>query len=177
MPEGGARSTLADVRGAESSHRAMLGRRVVLVGLGTVVVAGATGLLGLRTASRTVRGEGFTVTLRYPRLARSGLDVTWQVRVESDEPFAVGTSVELAVTATYFELFETQGFHPEPASESRDGRWRYLEFTPRTGSAELVVDFDTYVQPAAQLGRDAALRVLVDAEQVAELSFTTTLLP
>lgn len=155
----------------------MLARRSVLVGLAAVVAAGATGLLGLRTSTRTLRGEGFTVTLRYPRVARSGLDVTWQVRVEADEPFAAGTSVELAVTATYFELFETQGFYPEPASESRDGRWRYLEFTPRTGSTELVVDFDTYVQPAAQIGREAALRVLVDAEQVAELAFTTTLLP
>ena len=66
---------------------------------------------------------------------------------------------------------------PEPESESRDATWRYLEFAPQEDSTELVVDFDTYVQPAAQVGRDAALRVLVDDEPVGELSWTTTLLP
>jgi hypothetical protein len=177
VPMGDARSTLDDVRGAERSHRAMLARRAVLVGLGAVVAAGATGLLGLRTSTRSVDSGGWRVSLRYPRLARAGLDVTWQVRVRSPQPFGAGTSVELAVTGTYFEQFETQGFYPEPESESRDGRWRYLEFAPREGSSELVVDFDTYVQPAAQVGRDAELRVLVDDEQVAALSWTTTLLP
>lgn len=171
------RSTLDDVRGAASSHRGMLARRAVLVGLGVVVAAGATGLLGLRTSSRSQSRAGWRTTLRYPRLARAGLDVTWQVRVEAPEPFGADVSLVLAVTGTYFELFETQGFVPEPESDSRDGRWRYLEFAPQEGSRDLVVDFDAYVQPAAQTGRDAELRVLADDEPVGALSWTTTLLP
>lgn len=170
-------STLADVRGAASSHRGMLARRAVLVGLGAVVVAGATGVLGVHTSTRSVSQDGWRTTLRYPRLARAGLDVTWQVRVDAPEPFGPDVSLVVAVTGTYFELFETQGFFPEPESESRDATWRYLEFAPQEDSTELVVDFDTYVQPAAQVGRDAALRVLVDDVPVGELSWTTTLLP
>ena len=45
------------------------------------------------------------------------------------------------------------------------------------GSDTLVVDFDTYVQPSAQLGREAEVRLVVDDVQRAAVRWTTTLLP
>ena len=49
--------------------------------------------------------------------------------------------------------------------------------TAAAGIRTLVVDFDTYVQPSAQLGRDAEVRLLVEDVQRAAVRWTTTLLP
>jgi len=175
MPSG--EETLSDVSGHGSSRRAAIGRRALLAGMAAFVGAGASGWLGLRTQTRRASGGGYSMRLDYPRVARAGLDVTWRVTVRRDRPFEPAVPVVLAVTGTFFDLFETQGFYPEPDAESRDGRWRYLEFTTAEGSDEMVVDFDTYVQPAAQLGREAEVRLVVDDVEHAAIRWTTTLLP
>jgi hypothetical protein len=172
-----ATSTLEPVEGQDASRRAQLGRRAVLVGMAAFVGVGASGWLGLHSQRRTASAGGWTLQLDFPRVARAGLDVIWRVTVRRDEPFDPAVPLVLAVTGSFFDVFETQGFHPEPDGESRDGRWRYLEFVTADGSDTMVVDFDTYVQPSAQLGRDAEVRLLVeDVERVA-VRWTTTLLP
>ena len=138
---------------------------------------GASGWLGLHTQRRTSSADGWSLQLDYPRVARAGLDITWRATVRSDEGFPAASPVVLAVTGSFFDVFETQGFYPEPDGETRDGRWRYLEFVTAEGSDTLVVDFDTYVQPSAQLGRDAEVRLVVDDVQRAAVRWTTTLLP
>jgi hypothetical protein len=59
-------------------------------------------------------------------------------------------------------MFETQGFHPQPADETRDASTLYLTFTAPPGDT-LVVDFDTYVQPASQAGSAATVAVVDNA--------------
>jgi len=169
--------TLTDVGGYAESRRAVLARRGVLLAMAAVVGAGATGWLGLHTQRRSASGGGYTLQLDYPRVARAGLDITWRVRVTRDQPLESALPVVLAVSGSFFDVFETQGFYPEPDAEMRDGRWRYLEFTPAAGADTLVVDFDTYVQPSAQLGRDAEVRLLVDDVELASVAWSTTLLP
>lgn len=169
--------TLHDVSGYSSSRRAVLGRRGLLLAMAAFVGAGATGWLGLHTRSAQASGGGYSLRLEYPRVARAGLDVTWRVTVRRDRPFDAAVPVVLAVTGTFFDIFEAQGFYPEPDGESRDGRWRYLEFSTAEGADTLVVDFDTYVQPSAQLGRRAEVRLLVDDVEHASIPWTTTLLP
>ncbi len=170
-------STLQGIESLRASRRAMLGRRAVLTVMAAFVGLGASGWLGLHTQRRTSSADGWSLQLDYPRVARAGLDVTWRATVRSDQGFPAASPVVLAVTGSFFDVFETQGFYPEPDGETRDGRWRYLEFVTAEGSDTLVVDFDTYVQPSAQLGRDAEVRLLVDDVQRAAVRWTTTLLP
>ena len=110
----------------------------------------------------------------HPEIARAGLDVPFQVTV--DHPGGFSHDVVLAITGTYFDIYETQGFHPQPSDETRDGDRVYLTFTAPPGD-RLVVTYDTYVQPSAQEGRSATVSIVEQGRPVLSTSFATHLLP
>jgi hypothetical protein len=116
------------------------------------------------------------VRVHYAATARAGLDVPFVITV--GHPAGLGKQVTLAFTGSYFDIFETQAFHPEPSDETRDGHTLYLTFaTPPQGDI-FVVAYDAYIQPAAQTGRRATVAV-VDSHgrQVAVVDVRTRLLP
>jgi hypothetical protein len=170
-------STLHDAGGVElveGSHPiALWVRRAMLAVMTLVVAADVLSLLGVRTSSVSAERNGYSVTLHYPALARAGLDTPWQVTVH--HPGGFGKQLTLAVTGSYFNIFETQGFHPDPSDETRDGTTLYLTFTAPRGDT-FVVDFDTYIQPASQQGRSATLTVIDGGPQVS-VDLHTRLLP
>jgi hypothetical protein len=170
-------STLADVRPPERALRSLRVRRLVLTLLAALVVAGAAGVFGVHSATTSAAAGGYRLELTYPRIARSGLDVPWHVRVVRAGGFDPAEPVTLAVTARYFDIFETQGFHPEPDSARRDGRYLYLSFLAPPSGEVFEVDYDTYVQPAAQLGRDAELWVMAGGRRVVGVAYSTWLVP
>jgi hypothetical protein len=165
-------STLHDVRGAR--RRARLTRRIGILVLLAIVILGAAGLFGVRSATVSVSQNGYTVTVTYPRIARSGLDVPFRVHVRHPGGFASDLSV--AITSDYFEMFETQGFFPTPDSESNDGRFITLTFKKPPGT-DFQVGYDTYIQPAAQIGKSAVVRIETKGRVVAHTSINTWLLP
>jgi hypothetical protein len=165
-------STLSGV-GAQSL-RGLWAGRVTLALLGVVVLAGAAGALGVHTTTASDASEGYRLTVDYPRTARAGLDVTWQVTVDSESGF--DQDVRLAVTADYFDIYETQGFFPEPDSQTRDGRLLYLTFAKPPGD-RLVVGYDAYVQPSSQVGTDAQVSLIVGDRPVASVDIDTWLAP
>jgi hypothetical protein len=149
--------------------------RTALVGvLALVVAAGATGLLGVRSGTDTASAGGWTLSVTSARVARAGLDVPWKVDVHRDGGFA--GPVTLAVTADYFDIFESQGLDPEPASETSDGDRLYWTFDPPPGD-RLSIDFDAYIQPSSQLGASGEVAVLVDGAPVVTVPFRTWLVP
>ncbi len=156
------------------SRTAMAGRRLFLGLVLLLVVLGLTGWLGVRTSERTSSAGGYRLSVRYPSHARGGLDVVWQVRVS--RPGGLGRQVVLALTGDYLDIFETQGFHPEPRSETRDADRLVLTFDSQGGDT-FVVDYDAYIQPASQVGRDATVALLVQGRRVASVSYTTHLVP
>jgi len=107
-------------------------------------------------------------------VARAGLDTPWQVTVT--RPGGLGKQVTLAITGDYFTIFETQGFHPEPADETRNAHTLYLTFTAPPGDT-FVVDFDAYIQPSSQQGRSATLAVMRGGQPMVSLDFDTRLMP
>jgi hypothetical protein len=162
---------------ATGSHPAAAwGRRSALTVLAVLVLAALGSLLGVHTSTTSASANGWTLSLHYPRMARAGLDVQWQATVT--HPGGLGRQVTLAITGDYFNSYETQGFHPEPAEETRDGSTLYLTFTSPPGNT-FVVDFDTYVQPASQAGSAATLSVVDSATftPVTSVHFSTHLAP
>jgi hypothetical protein len=107
-------------------------------------------------------------------VARAGLDTPYQVTVT--HPGGFGKQLTLAITGSYFNVFETQGFHPDPADETRDGTTLYLTFAAPPGDT-FVVDFDTYVQPASQQGRSATLTVIDGGAAQVSVDYQTRLMP
>jgi len=149
-------------------------RRLALGTLTAVVVADLVGLLGVHTTEVTAERNDYELTLRYPAVARAGLDTRWQVTVT--HPGGFGKTITLAVTGSYFDMFETQGFHPEPSESTRDGTTLYLTFDP-PDSDTFVVDFDAYIQPSSQQGRQARIAVVQGRTPVVWLDYHTWLLP
>ena len=170
-------SVLADVRGADAARRGRPWRLGAIAVLGVLVLLGAAGAFGVR--SQTVRGsaDGYDLQLTYPKIARAGLDVPWHVTVHRAGGFGGMKSVTLAVTASYFDIYETQGFHPQPDTETRDADLLYLTFSPPPSGDVLEVDFDTYVQPSSQIGRHARLWVVQGQQRMVGVSFSTWLVP
>jgi hypothetical protein len=160
---------------AEGSHPvAMWARRATLTAMALVVAADLLSLLGVHTSSVSAADNGYAVTLHYPSVARAGLDTPWQATVT--HPGGFGKELTLAVTGSYFNIFETQGFHPNPSAETRDGQTLYLTFTAPPGDT-FVVDFDAYIQPASQQGRTATLTVIDGGVRRVSVDFHTRLMP
>jgi len=146
-----------------------------MLGVLTIAVALAlTSLLGVHTSTATAQRAGYTLSLRYPAVARAGLDVEWQVRVQ--HPGGFGKELTLAVTGDYFNIFETQGFHPQPSDETRDGHTLYLTFTAPPGDT-FVVYYDAYIQPASQQGKSARVALLDQGAPAVWIDYRTRLLP
>jgi hypothetical protein len=149
-------------------------RRATLAVLAVLLACGLTGFLGVHSSTATASRLGYTMTLHYPAVARAGLDVPWEVTVE--HPGGFGKELTLAVTADYFDIFETQAFHPEPSDETRDGNTLYLTFTAPPGDT-FVVSYDAYIQPASQQGRSARVALLDHGRPLVWIDFRTRLLP
>jgi hypothetical protein len=172
VPEGG--STLHDLRSMDEQGRGVVGRRLAIGFLLLLVVAGASGWLGVRSWTAHASGDGYDLTLTYPRVARAGLDVAWEVRLE--HPGGFDGPITIAVSADYFDIFEFQGMHPEPSDETADEDFVYLTFQPPDGDV-FTTSLDTYVQPSSQIGRDAVAKAVIDGRTVAQVSFSTWLVP
>ena len=168
-------STLAGITSDPQSGVALWGRRGFLLALLALVIAGLLGVLGVHAITRETDDLGWKVSVTYAETARPGLDVPWEVTVTHLGGF--GKSLTLAITADYFDIFETQGFHPNPSDESRDGRTLYLTFTPPSQGDTFVVAYDAYIQPASQSGASGTVAVVDAGQQVAAVPFDTELWP
>ena len=167
-------STLDDVRTTGENRTGVIGRRVALIVLAVIVLAGATGWLGVRAATTHDSNEGYDLSLTYPHIARSGLDIPWELRLV--HPGGFSGKITIALSADYFDIFEFQGMHPEPSAETADDEYVYLEFDPPPGDV-FTTALDTYVQPASQIGRDATVAAMVGGQTVAKVNYSTWLVP
>jgi len=168
-------STLTGFETHRQERTAAWGRRVVLAVLLIIVLAGASGLLGVRASTGVAVAGGYTLRVDHASVARAGLDVPWQVTVTHQGGFE--KSLTLAVTGDYFDIYETQGFTPEPSSSVRDAHTLFLTFDAPAGDT-FTVDYDAYIQPSSQRGAGATVSV-VDAalRPIASVHINTALLP
>lgn len=153
---------------------AIWSRRGFLALLLVFVLLGLAGFLGVRTATETADSGGWQLSLEHASVARAGLDVPWQVTVT--HPGGFGKELTLAVTGAYFDIYETQGFRPEPSDMTRDQDTLYLTFAAPPGDT-FVLMYDAYIQPASQVGRGGTLSVMDGGARVATVDFHTTLMP
>ncbi len=172
-------STTEAVTTRETTRLARAASRGFVLLLLLVCIAGGVGLLGGHTATAAASGGGYRLTLDYPGTTRPGLDAFWQLSIH--HPGGFRHPVTVAITASYFELFETQGFYPTPSDTTRDAEFVYLTFTPPPSGDTLKVLYDSYVQPYVAptnlFANDATVAVVVHKEQVAAIHATTWVLP
>ncbi|HRD62188.1 MAG TPA: hypothetical protein PLZ93_03130 [Nocardioides sp.] len=171
-------TTLEGLESRSQDVAGLWGRRAFVTVICLVVVAALAGFLGVRSATVDAREDGWSVSLEYPSVARAGLDVTFRATVRHEGGFgdSPGT-VTLALTGDYLNIYEEQGFHPDPSASRRDEHTLYLTFDAPTQGDTFVVSYDAYVQPSSQQGRAGTLAVLTDGREVAVVPFRTRLLP
>lgn len=168
-------STLSDVRPPDRPDRGFWLRRAAVGLMVVILVAAGGGLLGVRSATASAENDGYQLDVTYAAMARSGLDVPLTIRVRAPQPFQ--HDVVIGISADYFRMFETQGFFPDPSATTSDGATIYLTFdAPPTGN-ELVVDYDAYIQPAAQIGKAAVIDVFIDGIRRVSVPIHTRLVP
>jgi len=169
-------STLEQLRGPHDRSRHGLWARRIMVGLMclALVVAG-TGWLGVHSDTVTATEGGYTLEVTYAQVARAGLDVPFTVRVTAPAP--ITDDVVLAIPADYFRMFETQGFFPEPSDVTADSDTVYLTFAAPPHGNAIVVDYDAYIQPAAQIGHRATIGVIIAGVPRVSVPISTTLVP
>jgi hypothetical protein len=166
--------TLSGVPEEERGKSGTWARRVFIAVLSLVVLVGSVGLLGGHTATATASADGYRLTLQYPGIERAGIDTLWELKVV--HPGGFPGPVTVAVTGSYFDLFETQGFYPTPSSTTRDGTNVYMTFTKPPGDT-FVVMFDAYIQPYSVFGKKATVSVMRDGMAVASIHYHTWLVP
>lgn len=146
----------------------MLGVLTVFVGLG------ASGFLGVRTASVTASAEGYRLTVVYPGVSRPGLASPWEVVVQHAGGFSAPVTV--GTTAGYFDLFDENGLDPDPSAAFNRGDLLVWEFDPPTGDT-LMISFDARLEPAVQSGLSGRTVVFVGERAVVEVTYTTRVMP
>lgn len=158
-------------------RRARNGRRVGIVVLALLVLAGASGVLGTRTVSSRAAGAGYEIVVTHPGVSRPGHAVRFDVEVRRAGGFDPSGPVRLRFLSAYFDLFDENALTPQPEAETSDGRYTYAEFAAPPGDV-LLVSVDTRVEPARNRGERGAVALLDDdGASLVEVSFRTTVVP
>jgi hypothetical protein len=170
-------STLPPVTQERDVRRARNGRRVGLTLLALFVLAGAVGLLGTRTSEVSARGGGYELSVTHPSISRSGHAVKVEVEVRKDGAFDTSEPIRLRMLSRYFDLFDENGFTPQPDAETTDGPWTYDEFVPPRGDV-FTVSVDTRVEPARNRGERGEVSLVDEqGEPFLTVRFRTRLMP
>jgi hypothetical protein len=155
-------------------RRARLARRAFLAIVFLVVAAGAAGVFGVRSATRSASGDGQTLTVVYPAVARPGLAVPYGFDLV--RPGGFDGPVTVAVSESYLRALDQNATDPEPSSATADGQVVEWEFDPPTGD-RLRVRFDVRIEPGVQWSRSGWTAVLEDDEPVVRVHYRTWILP
>ena len=169
-------STLPERRDPSDIRRSRNERRVSLVVLSLFVLAGAVGLLGTHTSTTTVRGEGYEMSVTYPRISRPGHAVKVQVKVRHDGGFGQ-EPVQIRYATDYLEMFDENAFTPQPNAETAGPGYTEDEFLPPRGEV-FVMTVDTRVEPARQRGEDGYVSLVgKDGQPILTATFSTWIWP
>ena len=148
--------------------------RVILVAVLLFLVPGVLGWYGISTSRVTDSGSGYDLTVDFPDTTRAGLSSPWEAVVS--HPGGFDRPVTLAVSRSYFELFDLNGFYPDAAATTTQGDRLLLEFDPPEGDT-LKVHLDFRAQPDLHAGGSATTALLVDGAEVASVEYDTRLMP
>ncbi|MEJ7628270.1 MAG: hypothetical protein WKF54_01625 [Nocardioidaceae bacterium] len=172
-------STLEGITARRGGFLSRLASRTFVVLVLLTCIGGATGLLGGHTSTAAETRDGYRLTLSYPGTARPGLDTFWELTVE--HPGGFNGPITIAVTGTYFDLFETQGFYPTPSDSTRDDTYVYMEFTPPPHGDTFTMMYDAYIQPYVAptnlLAQDATVALVNHDKRVVTVDFATWMFP
>ncbi len=156
-------------------RRARTLRRVFMAVVAVFLLLGLSGTLGVRTRTVTATGGDYELTVTYGHVSRPGLPTPWEFEVHRaggfEGPITVSTS------SKYLDLFDENGFDPDPLSATTDEERIIWTFEPPGDGDTMTVSFDARVEPGVQLERAKGfVSVLEEGEAVVTVNFSTLVL-
>ncbi len=153
-------------------------RRCVLAVIVAVIGVGATGFLGVRSATERRTGTGgIGIELVYPRVARPGLAVPWRLLLIAPHGFA--GDIGISLSSSYVEAFDQNAVSPDPSSIERDDTdVTYVFDAPVLkpgGRFEMALDIR--VEPGVQWKRTSVVTVTIGTALIDRFEITTWVLP
>lgn len=155
-------------------RRARTFRRLFIAVLFAFLGVGLAGQLGVRSRSTTAQGDGYELTVTYGQVSRGGLATPWSFEVH--RPGGFDGPITVSTTSAYLDLFDENGFDPQPRSSTATPEVVIWEFEPPDGDT-LGVSLDARIEPAAQWGRTGQTSVLVDGKPVVTAEYKTWIMP
>jgi hypothetical protein len=149
-------------------------RRLFFAGLSLFLLAGVTGVLGIRTGEVSASGGGFDLTVTYAAVSRPGLATPWEIEVHRAGGF--DGPITIATSELYLGLFDANGLNPDPAAATTTADMIIWEFEPPPGDT-LLIAFDARIEPAAQWGASGTTSILVDGQPLVTVTYRTQLMP
>ena len=156
------------------SRRARTARRAFLVVLFGFLAVGLTGRLGVHTRTATASGGGYELTVTYGQVSRAGLATPWSLEIR--HPGGFDGPVTVATNSKYLDLFDENGFDPEPSKSTATADEVVWEFDPPDGDT-LGISLDGRVEPGVHRGRTGETSVLVDGKPVVTVKYKTWVMP
>jgi hypothetical protein len=156
------------------SYRSRAVRRAFMALLFAFLAVGLLGRLGVRSRTTTARGGGYELTVTYGQVSRAGLATPWALEVHHQGGF--DGPVTVSTTSKYLDLFDENGFDPQPSSSTATPDVVIWEFDPPDGDT-LAISLDARIEPGAQSGHTGETSVLVDGKPVVTARYKTWIMP
>jgi hypothetical protein len=166
--------TTPEERDLGRARRARTVRRVFLTLLAAFIALGATGRFGVRSATVTARGGGYELTVTYGQVTRPGLPTPWSFVVR--HPGGFDGPVTVATDNEYLDMFDENGFDPQPSSSTATEKYLIWEFEPPPGDT-LSVSLDARLEPSVHWGRSGETVVLEEGKPVVSARYHTRVMP
>lgn len=138
------------------------------------LVIGMTGRLGVRSRTMTVQGGGYELSVTYGQVSRAGLATPWSLQIR--HPGGFDGPITVSAGSKYLDLFDENGFEPEPSKTTATPDEVIWEFDPPDGDT-LGISLDGRIEPGVQWGREGRTSVLVDGESVVTARYKTWIMP
>lgn len=120
-----------------------------------VVLLAITGLTGVRTSTAKESSEQVAVAVRYASVSRPGLATPFSVTVEPAGGRPFPTTLDIRIPTDFLAMFDENGLHPTPDSETSDGIYRTWSYELPASTERLTVEFDARLQPNTHRGAEA----------------------
>ena len=157
--------------------RARWARRAFFAALTGFLLLGLLGVLGVRTADVRAEGGGYELSVHHARVTRSGLATPWSVQVRRPGGLGV-TTIEIATSASYFDVFDENSLDPEPSQAASDGDRMVWTFEVPEGAETFEVSLDARIEPGVQMDSiEATTELIVEGSPVASVSYETFVMP
>ena len=143
--------------------------------IGALVLAGLVGLLGVRSATVSGSGGGYTMSVRHAQVTRAGVAVPFHVRVTRSGGF--DRPLTLSISEDMLERFDFQNWYPNPSKETTSGGMVLYEFEAPPGNV-FELDLDARTAPD-QNGSTSVYRTMlvIDGQPMIDLSFRLSVAP